>query len=200
MKPQGPGDERDPSSPGPDGAGGPGPDDDLGSVAEEALKLFGALTDLARSHDLGASAASAAGHAASAAANSAAGAARAAGDAAHHAGERVRHIDEHIATGAPECTYCPVCRGIDFVRETSPEVRAHLASAAASLMQAAAGLLASAAVDPQASDRSEKVERIDLDDEPDGPTPPPADATTGSTTGSTDHPADHPADQPTEPH
>ncbi|HEY1135792.1 MAG TPA: hypothetical protein VGE77_14555, partial [Nocardioides sp.] len=50
----------------------------------------------------------------------------------------------------------------------------HLATAAASLMQAAAGLLAAAAAaDARAGaarpDRSEGVERIDLDEDPDGP-------------------------------
>ena len=43
---------------------------DIGSVAEEAAKLFGALSGWAREHG----------------------------------------SEEHIATGAPECTYCPVCR------------------------------------------------------------------------------------------
>lgn len=134
------------------GAAGAAGEEAVGSVGEEAVRLFGALADWARDHDLSQAGAS--------------------------VGERLRDLDEHVATGSTECTYCPVCRGIHFVRETSPEVRAHLASAASSLMQAAAGLLASAAADPRPP-RSEGVERIDLDDDahdpddPDDPDGPP---------------------------
>ena len=53
----------------------------------------------------------------------------------------LRDVNEHIATGGEDCRYCPVCRGIELVRQTSPEVKAHLAVAASSLLQAAAGLL-----------------------------------------------------------
>ncbi|MEZ5097601.1 MAG: hypothetical protein R2731_16815 [Nocardioides sp.] len=41
-------------------------------------------------------------------------------------------LGEHVATGAPECQWCPVCRAIRAWRETSPEVRAHLTAAASS--------------------------------------------------------------------
>jgi hypothetical protein len=77
-------------------------------------------------------------------------------------------LDEHLATGAPECTYCPVCRTVHVLREAGPEVRQHLAIAAASLMQAAAGVLNAASADPQpGTRRSEGVQKIDLDDEED---------------------------------
>lgn len=112
----------------------------IGSAAEEAAKLFGAISEWAKS--------------------------------ANHA------LDEHLATGAPECTYCPVCRTVHVVREASPEIRAHVASAAAALMQAAASVLAAAARVPDSwppsstHDRSGAVETIDLDgdwpDEPEG--------------------------------
>jgi hypothetical protein len=81
------------------------------------------------------------------------------------ASRAARDVDEHLATGAPECTYCPVCRVVHVVRSTSPEVRAHLAVAASSLLQAAAGLLATQA--PAEGQRSAGVERIGLDG--DGP-------------------------------
>ena len=97
----------------------------VGSVGEEAAKLFGAL-------------------------------AGALGD-----------VDAHVATGAQECAYCPICRTVHLIRETSPEVRAHLAAAASSLVQAAAGLLATH-VPQEHRDRAAGVERIDLgEDVPD---------------------------------
>ena len=102
-----------------------GGQDRIGSAAEEAAKLFGALSGWAGGlgHDVG----------------------------------------SHVETGAPECTYCPVCRTVHVLREASPEIKLHLAGAAASLMQAAASLLAAAAGSQQARDRSSGVERIDLD-------------------------------------
>lgn len=110
------------------------PGDPVGSAAEEAVRLLGAL-----GASLGSSV----------------------GEWAHDLGHSV---DEHLATGAPECRYCPVCRTVHVLREASPEVRAHLAAAASSLMQAAASVLAAAAT-PPGSGRSATVERIDLDDQ-----------------------------------
>lgn len=123
--------------------GGPEGPDDVGSVTEEAAKLFGALSGWARDHgdDLSDSL----------------------GDLAGHATEAMRGVDEHLATGAPECQWCPVCRTVHAIREVSPEVREHLASAAASLMQAAAGVLA--ATQQHESARQPGVEHIDLDPE-----------------------------------
>jgi hypothetical protein len=101
-----------------------GPDEPVGNVADEAAKLFGALSDWARD------------------------------------------ANDHIATGAEECTYCPLCRTVHVVRLASPEVRTHLALAAANLMQAAAGMLAAASQDGSQGDsgRGEGVEHIDLDE------------------------------------
>jgi hypothetical protein len=106
-----------------DGRAG-GPHEEVGSVADEAAKLFGALSDWARD------------------------------------------TNEHIATGAEECTYCPICRTVHVVRMASPEVRTHLAMAAANLMQAAAGILAAASSDDSRAGaaRGEGVEHIDLDE------------------------------------
>jgi hypothetical protein len=74
--------------------------------------------------------------------------------------ETMHTFNEHIATGAEECRYCPVCQVIHLVRATSPEVKAHLAVAASSLMQAAAGVLATHVPTEQKG----PVEKIDLDD------------------------------------
>lgn len=123
------------------------PDDQVGSVGEEAAKLFGAFADLARGQgsDVGAGLAGLASYAAGA----------------------LRDVDEHLATDDPECTYCPICRTVHLVRQTSPEVREHLTAAAASLAQAVAGMLATP-VPEERRNRAAGVERIDLgEDVPD---------------------------------
>jgi hypothetical protein len=120
--------------------GGDRPDEPIGSVGEEAAKLFAALSGWARDQGVDY-------------AGSAAGAAAAMSETAHA-------INEHIATGSEDCRYCPVCQVIHAVRTTSPEVKAHLAVAASSLMHAAAGVLATQV--PQ--DKRSPVEKIDLDD------------------------------------
>ena len=116
----------------------------VGSVGEEAAKLLGALSEWAR--DQGTDYAGSASGAASSFAHA------------------VRDVNEHIATGGEDCRYCPVCQVIHVVRSTSPEVREHLSVAASSLMQAAAGLLATHTSPSSAS----PVQKIDLDDGDDG--------------------------------
>ena len=128
------------------------PEEQVGSVSEEAVKLFGALSGWARDQgaDPGADLPGGLGHGLSGLADQAARAAR--------------EVDEHLATGDAECTWCPICRTVHAVRRTSPEVRAHLAAAASSLLQAAAGLLAtSVPPEARADGRGHGVERIDLD-------------------------------------
>lgn len=130
----------------PDGPPDGPPDADVGTVADEALKLFGALSEWARDHgsDLGSGVAG----------------------LADQAAQATRDVNEHLDTGSPECTYCPICRTVHVVRQASPEVRAHLALAASSLLQAAVGVLAGVAASDQRSDRrAAGVERIDLDDD-----------------------------------
>lgn len=105
---------------------GPPGHEPVGSAAEEAVRLLGALTDWAK--------------------------------------ERVGDADEHLATGAPECTYCPICRTVHVLREAGPEVKLHLAEAVAALMQAAASVVAAASSGPSPR-RAGWVERIDLDDD-----------------------------------
>jgi hypothetical protein len=43
---------------------------------------------------------------------------------------------EHIATGAPECRYCPVCRAIAASRASGPDVVNHMMSAGEQLYAA----------------------------------------------------------------
>ena len=130
-----------------DGQRGPGPDgaDAVGSVGEEAAKLFGALSDWAREQgsDYAGTAASATSAFAAA----------------------VQDVGDHVATGSQDCRYCPLCQVIHAVRQTSPEVRTHLTVAASSLMQAAAALLATHTDGRQRG--SVPVEKIDLDSDPD---------------------------------
>ena len=122
-------------------------DPTVGGVGEEAAKLFAALQDWAR--DSGS-------EYAGATASAAAGAASA-----------FQQVNEHLATGGQDCRYCPVCQVISAVRSTSPEVRAHLRTAASSLLEAAAGMLATAVPDDARSSREAGVEKIDLSDDVD---------------------------------
>lgn len=142
-------DEFDDDRPGPEQgqagttAGGPtvGSGEPIGSVGEEAAKLFTALSGWAR--DQGTDYA-----------GSAAGAASAMSD-------MISNVNQHIATDGADCKYCPVCQVISAVRSTSPEVKAHLAVAASSLMHAAAGVLATQV---PADAKNSPVEKINLDE------------------------------------
>ncbi|WP_435769335.1 hypothetical protein [Nocardioides sp. SYSU DS0651] len=129
-----------------DGRRAGGAHQDVGSVGEEALRLFGTLADLARQQSGGAS--------------------DAVGGLAGQAAALAHELNEHVATDSAECRYCPVCRVVHAVRHTSPEVRAHLSVAASSLLQAAAGLLETAppAGTSGGGARGRDVQRIDLDD------------------------------------
>ena len=125
--------------PGHDPAAAPGaPRDEVGSVGEEAAKLFGVLTDWARDqapHD----------------------------HAPHDAPQDGTGASGHSGPTGEDCHWCPVCRTAHLVRRTSPEVKMHLAQAASSLVQAAAGLLATHTGEPRAA----QVQKIDLDDDSD---------------------------------
>lgn len=120
-------------------------DDPVGSVGDEAAELLGAFQEWAResgSDYAGAAAATAGG-----------------------AFSSVSSLNEHIATGGADCRYCPLCQLISTVRATSPEVKQHLASAATSLLQAAAGALATNVPDQGSDRRTSSVEKIDLTDD-----------------------------------
>lgn len=130
---------------------GSGPGPEIGSVGEEAMKLFGAFADLARQQ---------AGDAAGSVGGAAAGFAGFA-----------QEINDHIATDGAECKYCPLCRVVHAVRQTSPDVKSHLMVAASSLLQAAAGMLETPMPQPSGSpdpgQRGPEVQHIDLDSEED---------------------------------
>lgn len=135
------------------GSGGAtGSSDEVGSVGDEAAKLIGALSEWARdSSGLGAGLGSGLGQSLS--------------GLADHAAATVSELNAHIATGSAECTYCPICRTVHVVRQTSPEVKAHLAGAASSFLQAMVGLLATLPPPNAGQEPGAGVERIDLDDE-----------------------------------
>jgi hypothetical protein len=113
------------------------PADAVGSLTEEAAKLLGALGGWASDG---------------------------AGDAASGAAGLLHDLNEHVATGGAECRYCPLCQVISAVRDTSPEVKQHLATAATSLLHAATGVLQSRAGQGGDAAAREPVQKIDLDD------------------------------------
>lgn len=115
---------------------------EVGSVAEETAKLLGALSGWTKEHGPDLSGA-------------------------------FEDATSHFATGGEDCKYCPLCRVVHIVRESSPEVRTHLAIAAASLAQAASAVLQAAVPEEGKAGggqhaRRDPVEKIDLDDGPDG--------------------------------
>jgi hypothetical protein len=67
--------------------------------------------------------------------------------------------DEHLATGAPECTTCPVCQTVGTLRQVRPETVDHLLDAAASLVAALQTAVAPPGAAPR---RSGGVEHIDV--------------------------------------
>src|SRR4051812_48105364 len=72
--------------------------------------------------------------------------------AGDHLHDSAQEVNEHLATGDAECLYCPICRTVHAVRGASPEVRAQLAAAASTFLQAAAGLLSAVGqADPSAT-------------------------------------------------
>ena len=112
----------------------------VGSVAEEAVKLLGALQGWAKEN------------------------AQDASGAAAGASSIFATFHEHIANGGEECRYCPVCQLISVAREVSPEVKQHLSSAAASLLQAFGAALSGAGADNRGRTDG-PLEKIDLSDE-----------------------------------
>ena len=73
-------------------------------------------------------------------------------------GDSVREVNEHIA---PRYVGQRLgSRTVHAIRQASPEVKAHLATAASTLLQAAADLLATAS---NADQPQSRVEHIDLD-------------------------------------
>ena len=70
---------------------------------------------------------------------------------------------EHLATGAPECSVCPLCQTVSALRQVRPETVEHLFDSAASFIAA----LRSTVLGPPAADRPApdgrcRVEHIDV--------------------------------------
>ena len=125
-----------------DQSSGAADDREVGSLAEEAAKLLGVLSGWAGEHapDLD--------------------------DVVERAGVVGQDLHDHLATGDPECTYCPICQGVRLLRGTSPEVRAHLGSAGASLAHALTALLSAAQAAQDGPDPSGTgVEHIPVEDD-----------------------------------
>ena len=70
------------------------------------------------------------------------------------------HLDG-LATGAPECTVCPVCQAVTALRQVRPETVEHLIDAAASFV-AALRTTVSGHVPPSPGARPPDVQHIDI--------------------------------------
>jgi hypothetical protein len=130
------------------------PDGRVGSAAEEASRLFEAVQQWAR-RTSGATGEPPSGPDGPGGAGGLGGLAGWAGLAG------LAGLSGHVATGSAECQLCPVCQLIGVLKGTRPEVVAHLAEAAGSLLAAVR-----AAVDAHERDwaarRPAGVERIDI--------------------------------------
>ena len=77
----------------------------------------------------------------------------------------------HIATGAPECTWCPICQLIAVLRGDRPEISDKIADATASVVAALRAVVDATASHADAAGHSAgaapRVQRIDLGDGPD---------------------------------
>ncbi len=70
---------------------------------------------------------------------------------------------EHLATGAPECSVCPLCQAVHALRQVQPETVEHLLDAAASVLAALRStLLGPPGGDGAAPDAGSRVEHIDV--------------------------------------
>lgn len=110
----------------------------VGSLPEEAVKLFAVLQGWA------------ADHAAPAPAD----------DASESRGSGTTH-----AAASPECRYCAWCQLVRAAKTTSPEVREHLTSAATSFALALQGLLETPAERRRDAERVSPLEKIDLSED-----------------------------------
>jgi hypothetical protein len=114
-------------------------DPEVGSLAEEAARLFDALGTRVRRDgaEVGSSVASA-------------------GEWANRAWH---DLGEHLSTAGGECQYCPLCRLAKGLREASPDLGDQVGKAALAAIRAVTHLVAR-----DAPARRAGVERIDLDD------------------------------------
>ncbi|HEY3630009.1 MAG TPA: hypothetical protein VGL21_03880 [Jatrophihabitantaceae bacterium] len=73
----------------------------------------------------------------------------------------------HIATGAPECQWCPLCQLIMVLRGDRPELTEKITDATASMVAALRTLLDAATSHAQPAQQP-RVQRIDLSDSGEG--------------------------------
>lgn len=71
------------------------------------------------------------------------------------------HLDG-VATGAPECSVCPVCQAISALRQVKPETVEHLLDAAASFVAALRTAVGGPTSPPAGSSRPPDVQHIDI--------------------------------------
>jgi hypothetical protein len=74
----------------------------------------------------------------------------------------------HLANGAPECRYCPLCAAVAVLRGDRPEVTEKLVAAGGALLTAVRAAFDSGPAGPawpgaDPADPGSRVERIDLD-------------------------------------
>ncbi len=69
---------------------------------------------------------------------------------------------EHVATGTPECQFCPVCQGIGALRHVRPEAVEHLLDATASFVAALKSALAGPSPSAPDGHRPPGVQHIDI--------------------------------------
>lgn len=129
-------------------ATGPGERPEVGSLAEEATALLGALSGWVRDSATGTGEHAETG----------------ASDAAGPTADADQQSGDHDCT----CRSCPLCRVVSIVRQVNPEVRQHLLDAGTSLLAAVAGLMQPPA-QPSADTAGPRVARIFVEDEPDTP-------------------------------
>ena len=86
----------------------------------------------------------------------------------------------HIATGAPECTWCPICQLIAVLRGDRPEISDKIADATASVVSALRAVVDAAANPAEeagaAPPKPPRVQRIDLGSDASGGSDPAGEA------------------------
>lgn len=73
---------------------------------------------------------------------------------------RTRLDDEHLATGTPACTSCPLCQAVGGLRHVGPDTVEHLMDSAASLVAALRSIVAPPAGPAPSASASPRVEHI----------------------------------------
>jgi hypothetical protein len=120
-------------------SGGKAPDEPVGSLGEEAVKLFSAMSTWAQEHT-----------------------GAIPGDSA---GQQEQHEDR---TASDSCQWCPLCQAASVVRSASPELKEQLVLSGLALTSAARTFLETM-TPPASEEAapSHDVEHIDLADEKD---------------------------------